>query len=279
MTANSLTAPGSSPERDRPGARWQEEARSPVHWGLSHGLPRLALRAPVRRGDLQGRLMAAGSAEQVQDLLAEIRAAGLPSHGWKAKWGCGSCMNGSPVCGCCPAPGAARPGSCAGTRRCLPAWADSHVAAARLPPSHLMPSRAAPSARRWVTLPGGRRRAVSDHPLAARLATVATSGFTTDAGTGAPAFSASTSASINGPVIKATVRYTGTCWPLASTLMVPVPVAMTLAGPPADPGVILIDADSTVLGRGGGGESDFGRCRLHLAAHGQRGRQLLCRLL
>jgi hypothetical protein len=45
------------------------------------------------------------------------------------------------------------------------------------------------------------------YALTARVATVATSGFTTDAGKGVPTFSVSTSASINGPVMKATVRY------------------------------------------------------------------------
>jgi cytochrome P450 len=74
MAADSLTASASA-GRDQPGASWQEEARSAVHWGLSHGLPRLAMRAAARRGDLQGRLMTA-SVEQVQDVLAEVRAAG-----------------------------------------------------------------------------------------------------------------------------------------------------------------------------------------------------------
>jgi len=76
MAADSLTAPGARAGRDQPGASWREEARSPVHWGLGHGLPRLVMRAAARRGDLQGRLMAAASAEQVQELLDEIRAAG-----------------------------------------------------------------------------------------------------------------------------------------------------------------------------------------------------------
>jgi cytochrome P450 len=61
----------------RPDAGWREEARSTVHWGLAHGLPRLAMRVAARRGDLQGRLMEAGwSGDQVWSLLAEIRAAG-----------------------------------------------------------------------------------------------------------------------------------------------------------------------------------------------------------
>jgi hypothetical protein len=47
-------------------------------------------------------------------------------------------------------------------------------------------------------------------PSAARLATVATSDFTTDAGTGVPTLKVSTSASINGPVMNATVTYTTT---------------------------------------------------------------------
>jgi hypothetical protein len=44
------------------------------------------------------------------------------------------------------------------------------------------------------------------YALAARVATAVTSDFTTDGETGVPTFSVSTSASINGPVMKATVR-------------------------------------------------------------------------
>jgi cytochrome P450 len=65
MPANSLTAPA------------LEEVRSNVYWGLAHGLPRLAIRAAARRGDLQGRLMLAPtSGDQIWDLLEEARAAG-----------------------------------------------------------------------------------------------------------------------------------------------------------------------------------------------------------
>ena len=46
------------------------------------------------------------------------------------------------------------------------------------------------------------------------------------------------------------VTYTGTCWPFTAILTVPVSVATTLAGLPADPGVILIDADSIVAPAG-----------------------------
>jgi cytochrome P450 len=88
MAADSLTvpAPGASPDSSQPRRSGKqrmvlrEEARSNVHWGLAHGLPRLAMRAAARRGDLQGRLMvAASSGEQMWDLLDEIRAAG-PLH-------------------------------------------------------------------------------------------------------------------------------------------------------------------------------------------------------
>src|SRR5260221_3470987 len=82
MAADSLTAPvpGAAADRDRQGPGWREERRSEVHWGLAHGLPRLAMRAAARRGDLQGRLMvAASSGDQVWELLAEARASG-PLH-------------------------------------------------------------------------------------------------------------------------------------------------------------------------------------------------------
>ena len=79
MAADSLTAPArdADADRDRQRASWRDEARSGVHWGLAHGLPRLAFRAAARRGDLQGRLMLADPAgDQVWDLLAEARASG-----------------------------------------------------------------------------------------------------------------------------------------------------------------------------------------------------------
>jgi hypothetical protein len=95
---------------------------------------------------------------------------------------------------------------------------------------------------------------------------VATSRFTTDADTGAPTLSASSSASIKGPVMKATLKYTETCWPFTRTLMVPVPVATTLAGPPADPGVTLIAEGKLVVPGLGQGV-----CQ-HTAGGGQPGR-------
>jgi len=79
MATDSLTVPvpGTSAGPDGPGPGWREEARSAVHWGVAHGLPRLAVRAAARRGDLQGRLMvAASSGDQVWGLLEEARAAG-----------------------------------------------------------------------------------------------------------------------------------------------------------------------------------------------------------
>jgi cytochrome P450 len=79
MAADSLTVPmpGASAGRDRRGAGWREEVRSAVHWGVAHGLPRLAVGASARRGDLQGRLMlAASSGDQVWELLEEARASG-----------------------------------------------------------------------------------------------------------------------------------------------------------------------------------------------------------
>jgi cytochrome P450 len=82
MAADSLTAPvpGATADLDRHGAGWREEMRSSVHWGLAHGLPRLAMRAAARRGDLQGRLMVASSSgDQVWGLLDEARASG-PLH-------------------------------------------------------------------------------------------------------------------------------------------------------------------------------------------------------
>jgi hypothetical protein len=50
-------------------------------------------------------------------------------------------------------------------------------------------------------------------------------------------------------VMNATVTYTATRWPFALTRITPAPVATTLAGPPAAPGVILIDVESTCAGR------------------------------
>jgi hypothetical protein len=73
VAADSLTA-------SAPSAGWRHEVRTNIHWGLAHGLPRLAMRAAARRGDLQGRLMTTGSAgDQIWGLLSEIRASG-PLH-------------------------------------------------------------------------------------------------------------------------------------------------------------------------------------------------------
>ncbi len=79
MAVDALTVPvpDGSADWDRPGSGWREEVRSTVHWGVAHGLPRLAVRAAARHGDLQGRLMLAGaSEEQLWGLIAEARAAG-----------------------------------------------------------------------------------------------------------------------------------------------------------------------------------------------------------
>ena len=79
MPVNSLTAPAPDTPayRDPPRPGWRDEVRSNVYWGLAHGLPRLAIRAAARRGDLQARLMLAPtSGDQTWDLLEEARAAG-----------------------------------------------------------------------------------------------------------------------------------------------------------------------------------------------------------
>lgn len=58
-------------------ARVMEEGRSAVHWGATHGFPRLAVRAAARRGDLQGRLSVVSAAGgDVGAVIEEIRAAG-----------------------------------------------------------------------------------------------------------------------------------------------------------------------------------------------------------
>src|SRR3984957_6173991 len=79
MPTDSTTAPAldvpADPERH--GTGWREAASSGVYWGVAHGLPRLAVRAAARRGDLQGRLMLApASGDQVWELLAEARDRG-----------------------------------------------------------------------------------------------------------------------------------------------------------------------------------------------------------
>jgi len=79
MAADSLTAPplDAPGDRDPHGPGWREGVRTGVYWGVAHGLPRLALRAAARRGDLQGRLMLAPtSGDQVWELLAEAREHG-----------------------------------------------------------------------------------------------------------------------------------------------------------------------------------------------------------
>lgn len=54
-----------------------ETGRTAVHWGVTHGVPRLAVRGAARRGDLQGRLVLAGAGGgDVMGVIEEIRAAG-----------------------------------------------------------------------------------------------------------------------------------------------------------------------------------------------------------
>ena len=63
-------------------ARVLEEGRSVVHWGATHGIPRLAVRAAARRGDLQGRLsLTSGRGGDAGAVIEEIRAAGPLVHG------------------------------------------------------------------------------------------------------------------------------------------------------------------------------------------------------
>jgi cytochrome P450 len=77
MAADSLTAPAPDARGDRHGPGWREQARSNVYWGVAHALPRLAVRAAARRGDLQGRLMLApSSGDQVWELFEEARVRG-----------------------------------------------------------------------------------------------------------------------------------------------------------------------------------------------------------
>lgn len=51
-------------------------ARSLVHWGLSQGLPLAVVRIAGRDGDPQARLMAAGSGDEVWDVVEQVRAGG-----------------------------------------------------------------------------------------------------------------------------------------------------------------------------------------------------------
>ncbi|NKQ51457.1 cytochrome P450 [Amycolatopsis sp. K13G38] len=60
-------------------ARVREGAKPVVRWGLNHGLPRTALRAALRRGDLQARLVNAASTSstaELHGLFEEIRSRG-----------------------------------------------------------------------------------------------------------------------------------------------------------------------------------------------------------
>ena len=54
------------------------ELRSVVHWGVAHGVPTLMLRQAARRGDLQARLIRAGSegTDEVNRIVEQIRAEG-----------------------------------------------------------------------------------------------------------------------------------------------------------------------------------------------------------
>ena len=81
MATDTPTAPARDAPVGRPGhgpgPDWREAVSSGVYWGVAHGLPRLAVRAAARRGDLQGRLMLApASGDQVWELLAEVRDQG-----------------------------------------------------------------------------------------------------------------------------------------------------------------------------------------------------------
>ncbi|MGH3412245.1 MAG: cytochrome P450 [Marmoricola sp.] len=83
MTLLKLSAP-TEPAR-RPREAWDRartETRTLVHWGTAHGVPRMALRTSARRGDLQGRLVEAGSSSDDTALwrvIEEIRRDG-PLH-------------------------------------------------------------------------------------------------------------------------------------------------------------------------------------------------------
>ncbi len=59
----------------------RERARPLVRWGLFHALPRTAMLAAARKGDLQGKLIAAGRSGKadVLDVVAELRSQG-PIH-------------------------------------------------------------------------------------------------------------------------------------------------------------------------------------------------------
>ncbi len=58
-----------------------EGLRSEIAWALNHGLPRIAVRALARRGDLQGRLiMDSTQGGDVSALIEDVRAAGPLAH-------------------------------------------------------------------------------------------------------------------------------------------------------------------------------------------------------
>jgi cytochrome P450 len=82
LATDSLTAPmpGAAADQDQHRVSRCDELWSNVHWGLGHGLPRLAMRVAALRGDLQGRLMMSSPRTgQVWELIAEARASG-PLH-------------------------------------------------------------------------------------------------------------------------------------------------------------------------------------------------------
>ena len=59
-----------------------EPVKPTVRWALGHGLPKVLMRRAARQGDVQGRLIAGGAAddsEQLHELADEIRASG-PLH-------------------------------------------------------------------------------------------------------------------------------------------------------------------------------------------------------
>jgi cytochrome P450 len=56
--------------------RTREAARPPVRWALGHLMPRTVMRVAARRGDLQGRLIAASRGGDPFPVLEEIRAHG-----------------------------------------------------------------------------------------------------------------------------------------------------------------------------------------------------------
>ena len=55
-----------------------QDVRSVVHWGVAHGAPTLVLRRAAKRGDLQARLIRAGSegTDEVARIIEQIRAEG-----------------------------------------------------------------------------------------------------------------------------------------------------------------------------------------------------------